>query len=388
MNQLMEPSSTRVLLVRGAFVTPWELRPWAELPAHYDVRYLFTESNEFDASSLPLRAEPVRSLRDRFPSGALGSAAASLAGERYLGGADEAFAAADIVHAEELSFWFAADAAKRKARHGFKLVQTVWETLPFGRKYRSPRARRHREAVLAGTDLFLAATERARTALLLEEVPDDKIAVCPPGIDTRRFGVATETTPDQHTIVSAGRLVWEKGHQDVMRALALLAREGLRPRLRIVGSGPEEKRLRAHARELGIAGQVQIGGVAYAEMPGVFAGASCLVLASLPKASGQVHPFAMPRIFWEEQFGMVLAEAMAAGLDIIAADSGAIPEVLGGSGTLFASGDYPGLAAALEAGPLQRAPAERVSYPSELVDHYSTTAMARRLDAAYARLAE
>lgn len=378
---------TRVLLVRGALVTPWELRPWAELPDEFDVRYLLTASNEFDASSLPLRAEPVRSLRDRFPGGALGAAAASLAGDRYLDGADEAFAAADIVHAEELSFWFAADAARRKERHGFKLVQTVWETLPFQREYRSPRARGYRDAVLAQTDLFLPVTERARTALLLEGVPDDRIAVCPPGIDIGRFAAVDEGRPDQHTIVSAGRLVWEKGHQDVMRALALLARDGLRPRLRIVGSGPEEKRLAAHARELGIAGQVQIGSVSYEQMPAVFAEASCLVLASLPKASGQLHPFGLPRVFWEEQFGMVLAESMAAGLDIIAADSGAISEVLDGGGTLVGSGDYPGIATALRSGPLSRAPGERVSYPAELVERYSTTAMARRLHAAYAGLA-
>ena len=63
-----------------------------------------------------------------------------------------------------------------------------------------------------------------------------------------------------------------------------------------------------------------------------------MVLASLPSASAQLHPFDVPRAFWEEQFGMVLAEAMAAGLDILAAESGAIPEVLDGQGTLFAAG--------------------------------------------------
>jgi hypothetical protein len=65
---------------------------------------------------------------------------------------------------------------------------------------------------------------------------------------------------------------------------------------------------------------------------------------------------------------MVLAESMAAGLDILASESGAIPEVLAGQGTLFASGDWPQLARLLRAGPLARAPGERVDFPRELVE--------------------
>ena len=343
----------RVLIVRGRLVTPWELRPWTELPERFDVSYLLTRSNEFDASSLPLRAEPVTSLRDRLPRGVLGEVAAGVAGERYLADAEPAYAAADIVHAEELSFWFSADAARRKERHGYRLVQTVWETLPFLRSFRNRHARRYRDEVLAATDLFLPATERARMALLLEGVPEERISVCFPGIDVERFSAASPAAASgEHVVLSPGRLVWEKGHQDVLRAVALLARDGVHARVRIVGRGPEEGRLREYAEELGIAGRVEIGAVSYEEMPQVFASASCMVLASLPSAGAQLHPFDVPRAFWEEQFGMVLAEAMAAGLDILAAENGAIPEVLDGAGTLFAPGDWPTLARLLAEGPL------------------------------------
>lgn len=377
---------TRVLIVRGQLVTPWELRPWSRLGDRFDVSYLLTGSNEFDVEDLPLRAVPATALRDRLPRGPIGSVVAGLAGERYLADADPAYAEADVVHAEELSFWFAADAARRKERHGYKLVTTVWETLPFLRAFRNRHARRYREEVLAATDLFLPATERARRALLLEGVAEQRIETCPPGIDADRFGRAF-APPAEQVIVSPGRLVWEKGHQDVLRAVALLAREGIRPRVRIVGRGPEEGRLRAYADELGIGDRVQIGAVAYEAMPEVFGTASCMVLASLPSATTQLHPFDVPHAFWEEQFGMVLAEAMAAGLDIVAADSGAIPEVLDGNGTLFASGDWPALADYLQAGPLSRAPGERVEYPQALRERYSVDAMADRLTAAYDRVA-
>jgi glycosyltransferase involved in cell wall biosynthesis len=376
----------RILIVRGQLATPWELRPWAELPERFDVSYLLTRSNQFDTTSVPLRAEKVTSLRDRLPKGRIGSVVAGVAGERYLSDAAAAYAAADVVHAEELSFWFAADAARRKTRHSYRLVQTVWETLPFLRAFRNRHARGYRDEVLAATDLFLPATERARDALLLEGVEEGRILVCAPGIDVERFGTRPETRPTEHVVLSPGRLVWEKGHHDVLRAVALLARRGLRSRVRIVGSGPEERRLRAHAEELGLGERVEIGPVAYDDMPGVFASASCMVLASLPSATAQLHLFDVPRAFWEEQFGMVLAEAMAAGLDIFAAQSGAIPEVLQGQGTMFAPGDWPRLAQQLAEGPLSRPPGERVAYPEELVRRYSTAAMAERLAAAYDRL--
>jgi glycosyltransferase involved in cell wall biosynthesis len=376
----------RVLIVRGRLVTPWELRPWAELQDRFDVSYLLTPSNEFDAGSLPLRAQRVTSLRDRLPRGHLGDVAAGVVGERYLADAEDAYAAADVVHAEELSFWFSADAARRKGRHGYRLVQTVWETIPFLRSFRNRHARRYRDEVLAATDLFLPATERARAALLLEGVPEEKILVCPPGIDVERFQVRRAPAPREHVVLSPGRLVWEKGHQDVLRAAAVLARAGLSPRVRVVGRGPEEARLRAYADELGVGDRVEVGSVSYDEMPQVFAAASCMVLASLPTATAQLHPFDVPRAFWEEQFGMVLAEAMAAGLDILAAHSGAIPEVLAGAGTSFAPGDWPELARRLAEGPLSRAPGERVEYPAELVRRYSTTAMAERLAEAYDRV--
>jgi glycosyltransferase involved in cell wall biosynthesis len=387
---------TRVLIVRGHQVTPWELAPWQSLPDRFDVRYLRTASNGWDTSSLTLDAVPVGSRRDRLPKGLLGDVPALLLGDRYTSGADAAFADADVVHAEELSYWFAADAARRKAKHGYKLVQTVWETLPFGETYRRAGTTRFRAEVLAATDLFLAATERAKVSLLLEGVAEERIAVSAPGIDVERFAAAAgaAAAPPEHVILSPGRLVWEKGHHDALRALALLHRgivtlsDGTvsTPKLRIIGAGPEEGRLHAYAAELGLADAVAFGSVPYPEMPATFAAASCLLLGSQSSATGALHPFGTPRAFWEEQFGMVFVEAMAAGLDIVATTNGAIPEVLDGHGTLVPAGDYVGMARALAAGPLSRPPGTRVEYPAELLRRYSTAAAAERLAAAYDRV--
>jgi glycosyltransferase involved in cell wall biosynthesis len=368
----------RVVLVRGHQANPWELRPW-EQPAiteHFDVRFLRSRRGWFDTGSLSLESESTWTIRDLLPPGHVGDQLVRVPGDRYLG-LRAKLRDADIVHTQELGYWYSMQVAKLKPILGFAMVTTVWETISFLNSYRNVRTRAYRAMVLAQTDLFLAATERARMSLLLEGASAQVIRVSPPGIDTQRFDAhSISPSADEPTILSPGRLVWEKGHQDVLRAVALL-RRGLLPgasayrnvRLCIVGKGPEESRLRDYADNLGIGDAVEFCGfIPYDEMPGVYAGAACMVLASLPVWS------------WEEQFGMVLAEAMATGTPILASSSGAIPEVVANNAELFSPGDWVGLARRLLV-VLDGAPRE--SPKTELVRGYSTELAAERLAAAY-----
>jgi glycosyltransferase involved in cell wall biosynthesis len=389
---MTEQQRPKVVVLRGHLTNPWDLQSWQHLRSRFDVVTPVTRSNMFDVSGLPVEQVKVRAFRDFLPPGALGDVMAGITGDRYLK-LDRFLAGADIVHAAELSFWFAGEAARLKERHGYKLVLTVWETLPLLSTFRNRWARIYRERVLKAGDLFLAATERARDALLLEGVEPERIEVSYPGIDLERFGAAQGSErPDGYVLISPGRLVWEKGHQDVMRAVAALRRgivgapAGIEPRILLVGSGPERERLRAYAEELGLGDDVEFRAVSYDEMPALYARASCMVLASLSNAGGTRYLGDLPHFFWEEQFGLVLAEAMAAGLPIVASSSGAIPEVVGASGAYFVPGDWMGLARKLAEGPLARPAGERVSHPEELVRRYSTVEASDRLAGIYDRL--
>lgn len=357
----------RVVVLRGHSANPWELGPWKLLADSFDVFVAVTGSNRHDVAGLGLPTLRVRSMRDRLPAGRLGDLGALAAGDRYLG-LEEVLRGAAIVHTAELGVWWAGQPATLKREIGFRLVSTVWETIPFRETYRRFRGRADRARTLDAVDLFLPATERARRCLLVEGASADRIVVAPPGIAVDRFA-RPPAAGDRHLIVSPGRLVWEKGHFDVLRALSCLPRE---TRAVLVGSGPERERLLRYAADLGLGDRVEIRSVRYDGMPDVFASASAVVLASLP----------VP--LWEEQFGMVLAEAMAAGVPIVASTSGAIPEVLAGTGSpLFAPGDWSELARLLETGPLAQPPGRRVAYPPELVHRYSVEAAAARLEAAY-----
>jgi len=71
------------------------------------------------------------------------------------------------------------------------------------------------------------------------------------------------------------------------------------------------------------------------------------LLATLPFLNALVLPsITLPQ--QAEQFGAVLAEAMAWGVPVIGSDSGAIPETIGEAGLIVPEGDPGALAQALE----------------------------------------
>lgn len=368
---------TKVVLLRGSAVNPWELRSWGRLGDGYEVEVVAPRSNLHDLSALGIAVRAVHSPTDRLPTAfrqRLGNNAGHYRGLRTE------LAGADVIHAAEISSWFSAQAARSLSGSNARLVLTVWETLPLGGALRSAIGRRRRLVTLPVADHFAATTERARLALTLEGVPAERVSVVEPGIDTARFGVPADPPGAEVVVLTVARLVWEKGVQDLIRAVRVLHDRGeRRVRLDIVGEGPERTRLEAYVTELGLAAHVRfLGSIAYDELPATYARASAFALASLPVAR------------WDEQFGMVLAEAMAAGLPIVATACGAVPEVLGGhrpeTGVwLVAPGDWPGLADALAAGPLALVPGSRFDH-GERTRRFSVDAAASRLAALYDRV--
>jgi glycosyltransferase involved in cell wall biosynthesis len=158
-------------------------------------------------------------------------------------------------------------------------------------------------------------------------LPQLGVELPPGGVKPRGF-----PTGDPR-VVFVGRLARHKGVDVLIRALAELHREGIRARLVVVGAGPEEERLRALARDLGVGEALQwLGWVPHDEVPRVLADSDLLVLPSRRVPGSQ------------EQFGHVLIEAMAAGLPVVGSSCGAIPEVIGCSEYIFPEGDAEALA--------------------------------------------
>jgi glycosyltransferase involved in cell wall biosynthesis len=103
-------------------------------------------------------------------------------------------------------------------------------------------------------------------------------------------------------LLAVGRLSYYKGFDVLLRALARVPQA----QLLLIGSGECEPALRALARELDVGQRVRFAGHADD--------------ATLASAYAQADAFCLPSIDRAEAFGLVLLEAMRAGLPIIASD--------------------------------------------------------------------
>jgi glycosyltransferase involved in cell wall biosynthesis len=136
------------------------------------------------------------------------------------------------------------------------------------------------------------------------------------------------------TFVQVANLHEWKGHETVIRALPLLRRELPGARAVFLGKPADpgfHSHLRALIEELGVAELVEFGGYR-PEATALLPAFDCLVLASRA-----------------EPFGLVLLEAMRAGVPVVASNAGGVPEIVRDerNGLLFEPGDAEGLAAQL-----------------------------------------
>ena len=138
-----------------------------------------------------------------------------------------------------------------------------------------------------------------------------------------------ETTERVLELVFLGRLVSEKGVDLLLHALRSLKQRGLQPRLTIVGSGPEEPKLRRLTTELSLDGQVQFAGSKRGD--------------ALAKELNR-HKFLVVPSRYDEPFGVVALEGIACGCAVVGSNGGGLPEAIGPCGVTFPNGDVAALA--------------------------------------------
>lgn len=148
----------------------------------------------------------------------------------------------------------------------------------------------------------------------------DKITVIPNGVALRPRptdeAIAAARSllglpPDVFLCLYVGRLMAGKGIDTLISAFATVSRRHPHARLWLVGTGPDEGKVRSQVAALGLTGTVALTG--YSSDPAVYFTACDL--------------FILPSRY--ESFSYVLLEAMLHAKPCVATDVGAIPEVAG-----------------------------------------------------------
>ena len=186
-----------------------------------------------------------------------------------------------------------------------------------------------------------------------------EIGVCPDSLkrnDNLRQGFREKHGLDECFVIGfAGRIVNEKGIYDLSKATNLLRNE-LNIKVVWAGDGREISNLKKINER-----DIFLGQLTMDEMLSFYNGIDCMVLPS--KTTD----------FWEEQFGLVIPQALATGTPVIGSTSGAIPEVIGNNEYIFEEGNVEHLVSII-----------RRVYSGELSsfnkgERYYTTTMAKEL---------
>jgi glycosyltransferase involved in cell wall biosynthesis len=226
--------------------------------------------------------------------------------------------------------------------HARRLRQVVLVHMPLG--HRPPdggaaAVRAREREVLAAAAAVVTTSEWSRRRLgELYELPAESLHVAEPGVDAAALAPGTA---GGGSLLCVSSVTPDKGHDVLLDGLATVA--DLSWRCSCVGSlvrdGEFADRVRRRARESGLGDRVSFEGpLTGAELDRAYAAADLLVLAS--------HA---------ETYGLVVTEALARGLPVLATDVGGVSEAIGHAddgtppGLLTSPGDPTALGAALRA---------------------------------------
>lgn len=251
-------------------------------------------------------------------------------------------ASADLIHAhlgEDLAVVPIALFAAR--RHRLPFVLTVHTSLHHTITVTNPRSALLK--ILGGrlerwgaseADALIAITRRLAELVMADGVPPERVHLVPPGVQPALFARAAadgDLLADlpRPRVLYLGRFHAQKQVDVLVRAASLLPEA----QVVLVGDGNERHALELLSKRLGVSERVHFRGfVPHDQIPGVLRGADVLALPSR-----------------YEELGVVMLEAMHAGVPVVASATGGIVDVVEHeiNGLLVPPGDHEALAMAL-----------------------------------------
>jgi glycosyltransferase involved in cell wall biosynthesis/uncharacterized membrane protein YbhN (UPF0104 family) len=215
----------------------------------------------------------------------------------------------DVVHAQYVTTngYFA-------ARSGRPYLLTAWgsDVIPANGKQLGVAARALARRALTGAAVVTSAS-RYMAEWIEQLAPGVRPEIVPFGVDTGVFRPGHDSDGGDHfTIGVVKSLERRYGIDDVLRAMPAVLDDDADARLVIAGDGRLRDRLESLGRELGVGDSVRfLGAVPHDAVPALMQTIDVLV-----------NPTIVP-----ESFGVVILEAEASGVPVVATDVGGIREV-------------------------------------------------------------
>jgi glycogen(starch) synthase len=195
------------------------------------------------------------------------------------------------------------------------IIHQTWITKPDGTVDWQHRLKRF---------LLRASTSFAISRAIADRLPVAATVVGNP-YDDELFK-ALPASARTRELIFVGRLVSDKGASLLLDAMELLEKK---PRLSIVGDGPERANLERQTAELQLQSQVRFAGAQSGE--------------SLARLLRQHQLLVVPSLC-QEPFGIVALEGIACGCVVVGSAGGGLAEAIGPCGVTFPNGDARALA--------------------------------------------
>jgi glycosyltransferase involved in cell wall biosynthesis len=180
---------------------------------------------------------------------------------------------------------------------------------------------------------WIAISESTRDDLVARGIPASRVDVVHCGLDIENYELQHAPARDAYpSLVHLGRLMRYKSIDVALRAMAIVLQSQPQARLRIVGDGPDEGRLRKLVHQLGLGEAVEFCGYRPHAEKVQLLWRSHLALNPSPK----------------EGWGLTVVEANACGVPVVASRAPGLVDSVrhGETGTLVPYGDAAAFAAA------------------------------------------
>lgn len=216
----------------------------------------------------------------------------------------------DVIHAHSSkAAWLARASALFAGRRSSCVVTPhAWSFWALSGWRRRTVEALERVAAHACAAIVVVARHEQHEGLRLRIGRAEQYRLIPNGIDLRRW--TGDRSPDPNLVLMVGRLVPQKRPELAVHALALARRQRPAMRLAIAGGGPLEHPLRVLTAALGVDEAVVLLGPRH-DVPDLLARASIVLVTST-----------------YEGCSLVILEAMAAGVPVVAVRIGGIDEVV------------------------------------------------------------